>query len=105
MEIKTLHLKPTVYSKAQKYDKFKAGLEAASKQEANTTEAFKGNVFEFVVKGTSRPVGTLDEYRRLENADIIIIHFQDAVAIVEYRNGEFTVTGVKQSEDTVVSTV
>lgn len=90
----TLKLTPTYYSKAKTCEQVMKKLELAPKQLCNSPEAYKGNVMEFVVAGTSGPVGTLSEYEQFNKADRYFL---------QCTNGSFNVARTEHGDFKVVA--
>jgi len=96
MIIKTLELKPAIYSKAQTVTKVAEKLGKDPKQVCNTPPVWKGLVMEFILqKGPDygQPVGTLDDYYRSFKIDLFIIHDRKGskITVARSENGDFKV--------------
>jgi hypothetical protein len=89
---KMLHLKPTIYSKAQTANQIREKLVLAPEQKCNSTEAFEGHVMEFILNTdqTNQSVGSLSEFQEYDKTFRFTIHTQSQEIVeVYYSNGKF----------------
>jgi len=92
--MKTLVLKPVIYSKAKNVGAITKKLLKDPKQVCNTPAAFKGLVMEFILAtgpDYGQPVGSLDEYYTQYKANrfILVDRQQELIYVKRTSEGNF----------------
>lgn len=84
--IPVLELQPAIYSRHKQVEQLIECIKHAPKQIPNSDEAINGMVADFVLKGTTRPYGTLTEYAEHYEARIILVYCTDGKVHISVEN-------------------
>ena len=86
------------YSRCKTVEDIERALKLAPKQESNSEEAWKGNVFEVCILSGS-PVGTLEEvYSAYKIDDIVIRVGDDEVWVYRHESGNWLLQGIVRGD-------